>query len=320
MAGLRHIFLSFSLVLLLLAGGRAASAAGLVIGVPSWPSAQVTAQIISRIVEQDLGVETELRERGTMLILAEIDSGEIDVHPEIWLPNLEGAVYRYVVERNSLVLAPNPVSADQRICVTDKTVELTGIDEVSDLADPRMASQFDSDGDGLGEMWIGASTWSSTNIELVRARSYGYDRTMTLLQAPEEVAMAAVDVAAAQEQPIVFYCYAPHHVFRLHHIKVLAEPDFDPAAWHIVRPADDPDWLAKSSAGTAWDAGQYQIGYARKLLSEQPAIARLLTNIRFEKEDAVAMSYAVEVERKTPEEVASEWIAANRERVAAWLR
>ena len=52
-------------------------------------------------------------------------------------------------------------------------------------------------------MWIGAPTWSSTSIEKVRAKSYGYAKTMTLLEMPEDVAMAAVDSAVATEQPIV---------------------------------------------------------------------------------------------------------------------
>ena len=77
---------------------------------------------------------------------------------------------------------------------------------------------FDTDGDGKGEMWIGALGWSSTSIEKIRAKSYGYEKTMTLLQMPEDMAMAAVDAAVATEQPIVFYCYSPHHMFKLHDI------------------------------------------------------------------------------------------------------
>ena len=40
--------------------------------------------------------------------------------------------------------------------------------------------EFDSDGDGQGEIWIGASGWASTNVEKIRAKSYGYDETMKL--------------------------------------------------------------------------------------------------------------------------------------------
>ena len=38
-----------------------------------------------------------------------------------------------------------------------------------------MAANFDTDGDGMGEIWIGAAGWASTNIEKIRAKSYGYD-------------------------------------------------------------------------------------------------------------------------------------------------
>lgn len=53
---------------------------------------------------------------------------------------------------------------------------------------------------------------------------------MTLLQMPEDMAMAAVDAAAATGQPIAFYCYSPHPMFKLHVIVHLTEPKHDPAA------------------------------------------------------------------------------------------
>lgn len=79
---------------------------------------------------------------------------------------------------------------------------------------------------------------------------------MTLLQMPEDMAMAAVDAAAATGQPMAFYCYTPHHMFKLHDIVQLTEPKYDPAKWHIVMPSDDPDWLTKSEAPVAWDASR----------------------------------------------------------------
>jgi glycine betaine/proline transport system substrate-binding protein len=279
----------------------AAIAKNLVIGMPAWPSAQVTAHIIADTVETKLGVETELRERGTMTILGDIGSGTVDVHPEIWLPNLAGAIERLGAREGKLRVSPNGVAASQNICVTGATAEITGIASVTELADPDMAAKFDSDGDGTGEIWIGAPTWSSTEIEKVRAKSYGYDKTMALLEMPEDVAMAAVDVAASLQKPIVFYCYAPHHVFELHEIVVLDEPAHDPATWTLVKRADDPNWLDKSQAGTAWDLSHFHIGYAASVTTDMPEVAAFLGNITLTPEDAAAMSYAVEVEGKAPE-------------------
>lgn len=297
-----------------------AKAADVVIGLPAWPSAQVTAHIIADTLKDRFGLETELQERGTMTLLAGVGRGEVQVHPEVWLPNLARQVDKLGNEDKVLKLNAKGVSATQNICATRNTVEATGLKAVADLAKPEIAAQFDSDGDGKGEIWIGAPTWSSTEVEKIRARSYGYDKTMTLLEMPEEVAMAAVDAASSLGRPIVFYCYGPHHVFQLHDIVVLEEPAHDPARWTIVHRADSNDWLEQSNADTAWDASSFHVGYAASLSDDRPEVASFLSAIALNAEDVTAMSYAVEVEDKPVAVVAREWIADNTDRIGEWTK
>jgi len=292
------------------------NAADIVIGVPAWPSAQVTAHIIADTL-QDYDVGVELKEKGTLTILAGIGRGEVTVHPEVWLPNLQGLVEK--LEADGVVrLSANTVPATQNLCVTRETQELTGIESVTDLTDPKTAGRFDSDGDGRGELWIGAPTWSSTEIEQIRAHSYGYDQTMDLLEAPEDVAMASVDASAAVGRPIVFYCYGPHHVFELHDVVRLTEPDHDPGRWNIVKRSQDNEWLEKSRADTAYPPSRFQIAYATSLEQTAPEIAKFLSAIAFDENDITEMSYAVEVDRKSPEIVAREWLENHQDRVGAW--
>lgn len=294
-----------------------ASADELKIGLTAWPSAQVTGYIIGQVASERLGVDPSYVERGSMGLLSGIARGEIDVYPELWSPNLDAAVARYP---DAITVSRRTVAAHQGICVTRATTERTGIAAVSDLAKPEIAGQFDSDGDGKGEMWIGDRSWFSTNVERVRAQSSGYDTTMTLLEAPEELAMAAVDAAVATDNPIVFYCYSPHHLFELHEVVLLDEAPHDPSRWHIVAPADDPDWLPASRAETGWAESSLSVGYASALAERLPAVAGLLAGIQFDGADIAAMSYAVEVERKPPADVAKEWVAANADRIAGWLK
>lgn len=293
-----------------------AFAADVIIGVPAWPSAEVTAHVLATVMKSDLGVEAKMEPRGTLGILTGIDAGEVHIHPEVWFPNLQDAVDRFSKEKGTLRMAKRVIPAAQNICVTKTTMEQTGIDEVKDLADPAMAAHFDSNNDGLGEMWIGAESWSSTPIERVRAKSYGYDQTMTLLEGPEEVAMAAVDVSASLNRPIVFYCYKPHHIFQLHEIRVLSEPPHDPSTWSI---SGQPD-PKTSKAGSAWAPSSYQIGYATSLETSSPKVAEFLNRVDIGSRDAAKMSYAVQVERKSPEEVAKTWIENNKSRIMEWTK
>jgi glycine betaine/proline transport system substrate-binding protein len=295
----------------------AAHAAGaLKIGVSAWPSAEVTAHIIAKVAKK-LGMDSELRPLGSAAMLEELSAGTLDVYPEIWFPNLKGE-FEKANANGAITVNTNGVRAEQNICVTRTTQEQTGIQTLNDLSDPAIAAKFDTDSDGKGEMWIGDPAWRSTQIEQVRAQSYGYAKTMTLLQSPEDVAMAAVDVAASLGSPIVFYCYSPHHVFGLHQVVVLREPRYDMSRWQIAK-SDDPDWLAKSRAETAWDTSYFYVGFATSLMVREPAVARFLSNISFDPPDIDKMSYSVQVDRKPAEQVAEEWLAANESRVKAWM-
>lgn len=290
-----------------------------VIGVPNWPSAKVGAHVMGQLLESELDVSARLRPAGTAEILGAIDRGEVDVHPEIWLPNLANEVAQHRDELGTLALSPKATRAAQNMCTTRQTQEATGLTSVSDLSDPEMAAHFDTDDDGRGEMWIGAHEWSSTKIERVRARSYGYNDTMLLLEMPEPMAMAAVDAAVVTGTPIVFYCYSPHFVFELHDIVRLEEPDHDPSTWSLVSPNEDPAWLVRSSAGSAWEPSTFQVGYASAIDEDMPQVAAFLKAVSFTAEEATHMSYAIDVEGREPEEVAAEWIEANATRWKEWV-
>ena len=295
-------------------------AADLLVGMPNWPSGQAAANIIKYGIEQKLGLDVDVQEMGTLTIFAGLDTGAVDVHPEVWQPNFDSLVKKYVDEKRTVRLSPKAVAATQGICTTRETADKFGIKDIKDLDDPKKTSALDTDGDGQGEMWIGAQTWSSTSIEKIRAKSYGYANTLKLLEMPEEVAMAAVDAAAATNDPIVFYCYSPHHVFKLHDIIQLTEPAHDDAKWTVVLPSEDPEWLSKSDASVAWAPSRFQIGFSSKMAERLPKVASFLSNIDFSPIEITQMSYALQVERQDPGKFAQDWVAKHRDRVNAWAK
>jgi glycine betaine/proline transport system substrate-binding protein len=305
-------------ILLALCG--ASFAADLLVGMPNWPSGQAAANIIKYGIKDRLGLEAEVQEMGTLTAFAGMDSGTVDIIPEVWQPNFDSLVKKYVDGLKSVQLSPKAVKATQGICTTRETADKFGIKDIKDLDDPKKAASLDTDGDGKGEIWIGEQTWASTSIEKIRAKSYGYAKTLKLLEMPEDVAMAAVDAATATNEPIVFYCYSPHHVFELHDIVELTEPPHDDAKWKIVLPSEDPDWLSKSEAPVAWAPSNFSIGFASKMAERQPKVASFLSKIDFSPEEITEMSYALQVERQDPAEFAQKWIAKHQDRLDAWAK
>ncbi|MBX2879021.1 MAG: hypothetical protein KTR32_03760 [Granulosicoccus sp.] len=304
----------------LMSFGAVAQAADVVIGVPNWPSVRVTAHVLKVAMEENLGLEVELQNGTNPVVFEAMDSGAMHVHPEVWLPNQTNLHNKFVTEKGSVRMTPAGVAGDQAMCVTKGTAERTGISELSELTNPDMAKNFDTDGDGKGEIWIGAAGWASTNIEKIRAKSYGYAETMQLKEMDETLALAEVDNAVAQDKDIVFFCYTPHHMFALHELVILKEPAYDDSKWMVIQPTDDPEWLEKSDAGVAWNTAYLHIHYAAELENSQPEAAKMLSQVELNTDIVSAMTYALVVEKQDPEEFAKKWVADNADVVDSWLK
>ena len=297
-----------------------AAAADVVIGVPNWPSVAATASILKVVIEDNFGLEVELQNATNPVVFEAMDSGSMHIHPEVWLPNQSNLNNTFVKQKKTVVQAPNGTPAFQGMCVTKGTADRTGIAHISDLSDPDMAKNFDTDGDGKGEVWIGASGWASTNVEKIRAKSYGFDETMNLMEMHETLAMANVDAAVAKDENHVFFCYTPNHVFALHDLVILKEPDYDASKWKVVQPTDDPNWLEVSDAPVAWDLAYLHIHFAASLNSDHPEVASMLNNVKFTTDLVSGMTYALVVDKKDADDYAKEWVAENSALVDSWLK
>ena len=301
-------------------GAGAAQAADIVIGVPNWPSVNVTAHVLKVIIEDSYGLDVELQNATNPIVFEAMDSGSMHVHPEVWLPNQANLHDKFVKSKGTVRMSPIGVAAFQGMCVTKYTADEYDVRKLSDLTDPDIAKIFDTDGDGNGEVWIGAAGWASTNVEKIRAKSYGYDATMNLKEIDETLALAEVDNAVVQEKPIVFFCYTPHHMFALHQLVILDEPKHNPAKWNVIQPTDDPDWLNKSSAPVAWDLSYLHIHYAAALELDQPEVASMLSKVKLDTDIVSAMTYALVVEKQDPADFAKKWVSDNAGKVERWLR
>lgn len=299
---------------------RPVAATDLVMGVPDWSSANATAHVLGAIIEDRLGLKVGYKEDSNENIFGAMDRGEIDIHPEVWLPNHRQLSQTYVDKKRTVIMSARGIPAVQGMCTTKSTAEKHQITKISDLLAPEKVKLFDTNSDGKGEVWIGDKDWVSTRIERVRAKSYGYDKTMSLLVGAEDVAMAMVDVAAATGKPIVFYCYGPHHVFELHDIVLLEEPPHDPRKWLVRAPDQDPEWLANSDAAVAYDVSFLHIHYRSALDETHPKVAQLLANVELDTDTISAMTYALIVEKQDPDEFAKNWVAQNKSRVDGWMK
>ncbi len=302
------------------AWSSAAFAADVVIGVPNWPSGQATAHVLKIALESKLGLEVELKDGSNKSMFEGMDAGSIHVHPEAWLPNISHLKREFVDSKKTVKMSPSGATGTQGMCATKATAERTGLSEIKQLRDPEMAKKFDSDGDGKGEVWIGADGWGSTPIEQVRARSYGYDQTFDLKIMEEDAGLAEVEAAVKADKDIIFFCYTPHHIFATHDLVVLKEPEHEASKWIIVPPSPTPGWLEKSSAAVAWDTATLNVSYATSLEQAQPKAAAALEKVSLSTDTLTAMTHALAVEKQEPAAFAAKWVEENAPTVDSWFQ
>ncbi|WP_424968277.1 MULTISPECIES: glycine betaine ABC transporter substrate-binding protein [unclassified Dinoroseobacter] len=296
-----------------------AHAADIVIGVPNWASVNATAHVLEIVIEENLGLDVELQNGTNPIVFEAMDKGSIHAHPEVWMPNQQNLHNKYVQENATVVMNENPVQAEQGMCVPRYVAEEMGVSSIEDLTDPEKAALFDRNEDGTPEVYIGAPGWASTVIEQIRAKSYGYDAVFELEQYEETIAYANLANAIQAKEPWIGFCYRPHFLFVTYDIVMLEEPAHDPATWNIVQPTDDPDWLAKSEASTAWNGATLHLHYAKELEESYPEVASLFANYQMQGDALSAMGKALSVDNQDPGEFARAWVDANEETVLNWL-
>lgn len=291
------------------------------IGVPSWTGAQAIAHLLGAVVEMRIGGKVEYVPGNNATIFQAMDQGkgDIDVHPDVWLPNQESFTKKYVDGAGTVTLSSNPYEGNQGFCVSQQFGKANNITDIADLGRPDVAALMDSDGNGKGEMWIGAPGWASANVNEVKVRDYGLLDFIDPIRAEESVKTARVKDSIAKGEGYAFYCYKPHAIWFMFDVQMLSEPTYDPANYVMVQPSDGPDWYTKSKVATKDALKKVQIAWSNSLADRSPAIAEFFSKFSLNADDVSGFAYEISGKGREPAEVAREWVEANPDRVDAWL-
>ncbi len=291
------------------------------IGAPTWTGAQAIAALLQAVVVERIGGEANLVPGNNATIFQGMHQGkgDIDVHPDVWLPNQQTFTQKYVDGEGTVTLSSNSYEGNQGFCVPEKFGKANNITDIADLGRPDVAMKMDSDGNGKGEMWIGAPGWASANVNEVKVRDYDLLSFIEPVRAEESVKTARVKDAISKNEGYAFYCYKPHAIWYMFDVVMLTEPKFNVANYKMVQPSDSPDWYIESKVATKDALKNVQIAWSNSLPSRSPAIAEFFQRFSLTADDVSGFAYEISGKGRKASDVASEWIANNPDRVDAWL-
>lgn len=213
----------------------------IVLAASTWDSAKVNAEIISYLIKNGFGYQTEMVTASSMIELTEHAKGEIDIRPENWTKtygneyfdavkkgdiievneilkeNTQGLyIPRYMVEGDT-ARGIKPITPDLR--------KLSDIFKYKDIFE-------DSEDPKKGRIYGAPNDWSTNAILEPKLKNYGLDKAFNLFMPGSGPALDAA-IASAYEKgvPIIAYYWEPTWLLGMYDMVLLEEPPFEQAKW-----------------------------------------------------------------------------------------
>lgn len=337
---MRHVQITPAIWMALLLGltVHAVAKDKVVLGELSWDGSRAITAVLKEIIENRLRYEVGVVQAESEIIFAAMDKGDgsLDVHTDLWMPNQAEKWARYIAEgsRESVLVNDQPYTGTQGLFIPGYIQDEYGVKSVQDLADPKIAKLFDSDGDGQGEYWPGGAGWNSTNVEQVKAKSYGYAEYFEPFIVSDAAMKAKLKSDYRRKRGILFYYWTPEWIHAKYDLRRLEEPPFngfamaskkgDPhynpeGCWNMIQPKEDEDWLAQSEVKCAWPDAKVYVAFSTSLRQRAPQVAQFLRQVSFDPAVVNAWILQIGQEKRLPAEVAQAWVAQNGTTVDRWL-
>ena len=306
----------------------------------NWTGSTAGAYVMKAVLEEYLDAEVEIiggDETPLFEAMAKGD-GSIDVLSDFWSIYLPAQWDRYVKPGSdeSVKVNATPYLGTEGIFIPGYVQDAHGITKIEQLVDPEVSKLFDTDGDGIGEMWTGAPGWQSVDEWAVKAKSMGFAQYWTPTTVETWALESLLDAAYKREKPIIFYYWTPEWIHAAYDLRQVEEPPFDGFAneafkddpsynpdgcYNFIQSAEDPDWLEKSSITCGKAKTDVYVAYSAALEERAPAVAQFLHQISFSLGDMSGWIKRIAQDKEDADVVAKEWIAANRDIVEnEWLK
>lgn len=268
----------------------------------TWSAAKLTNAILAEVVKQhpELGVdEIQNKQLDPPAAWAGAQRGDIDLLTEVAMPN-QGPLAEKAKAKVDMVKQTYG-NANQGWFVPSYVVQPGG--KAAGLTSVTQLNQYK---DVFDDRLIDADPgWVSTKYNAARLKGYGID--LKHVTSGEAAELAQLKRAYERKEPIVLYLYRPHWVFTQYKMTQLKEPNpYKDGCF------DKGDGACAMPPYSAWVAA------SKDVEEKAPKFAAMLKRFELPLQDVERMLKQVDLEKQAVEQVAADWVSANKAKVDAW--
>ncbi len=273
----------------------------------AWTGSSVNVHV-AKILLEKLGYPVEIVTIDENAQGASLAKGDLSASLELW-PSGHAENIKQYIDEQKVVENAGPLGVVGKIgwyiptYMGDKNPELaTGEGLKQDAAMFKTAETGDA-----GQFLAGDPSWVQYDGDVIKNLDLNFK---VVSVGSEQAVLAAVDAAYSRNDPVLFYFWTPHSVHAKYKLTEVKLPDYSDACY------------AKASAGGI-DCDYppdvlFKIVWG-DLKTKAPEAYQLLKNFKYTNADQIGMIAAVEVNGKTADVAAQEWVDKNEATWKAWM-
>ena len=273
----------------------------------AWTGSSVNVHV-AKILLEKLGYPVEIVTIDENAQWASLAKGDLSASLELW-PSGHAENIKQYIDEQKVVENAGPLGVVGKIgwyiptYMVDQNPELATWEGLKqDAAMFKTAETGDA-----GQFLAGDPSWVQYDGDVIKNLDLNFK---VVSVGSEQAVLAAVDAAYSRNDPVLFYFWTPHSVHAKYKLTEVKLPDYSDACY------------AKASAGGI-DCDYppdvlFKIVWG-DLKTKAPEAYQLLKNFKYTNADQIGMIAAVEVNGKTADVAAQEWVDKNEATWKAWM-
>ncbi len=275
-----------------------------------WSASQLNVMVAKILLEEEIGNTVEVVTLDENAQWASIASGDLHASLEVWPSGHAENVAQYI-DQQGAVENGGPLGPVGKIAWYMPAYMLQQDADLASwegFAKPETAALFATAETGdQGQFLAGDPSWVQYEEQIMPNLGIDFE---VVVAGSEEALLASLDSAYSRQEPILFYFWTPHSVHAQYELT------------EVELPAYSDECYAKEAAGgidCAYPSDELFKIFWSGLQAEAPDVHTFLSNMNYSTADQISMIAAVELEGKSIEEAAREWLQANESTWRAWL-